>query len=233
MNELCILGLNNTGRMSLKAMTTQLQSNTIELLPSPRSFTSFSTQTQVSIRIHSKGFNTAECKDKINPKGPSKTNRKKRDSVENEEDDMDNALERRLNPESREDFRRLNEEVEKWRDSRLKEIEDSNGLSDEHREEQRALTLCKETKLLRKIDDLNKIALKGESKRKLDARLDAMSGDDLWEMSSGEKIVVETSSRKYASKLVDLYKKLSDFDNQNGKFGSLLLYHCLVSVPVG
>lgn len=195
------------------------------------SFTSLSSQTELSIR--------QSCHKINNVQFSVSTKESKILSIV-ESNVLNDVLQRRLNPKTREDFERLFDEVNQWRDCRLKEIESLGDLSVDTRKEKKADVLSKETKLLRKIALLKKQVIKEKSKRKLSESLNALGSDEVWEMSNGEKIVVETSAGKYASKLVEMHQQLSRFESQEGEIHKVItdalyavcVFH-LIFHPVG
>jgi hypothetical protein len=142
--------------------------------------------------------------------------------------DFEYMLQRRLNPKTKEDFEALFREVEQWRDSKLKEIELLADSSNEKKKEQKANVLSKETKLLRKIAVLKKEVIDRNSTRKLNEALTVLGSDEVWEMSNGEKILVETSAGKYASKLVEMHQELSVFENQEGTISVMLEHKSMI-----
>lgn len=174
-----------------------------------KDFVSISTQTDITVRKSFQGIQQVQC---ASPPVRSKVQKKNSGSKEHED-----VLERRLNPRTQKDFESLFQEVEQWRDFKLRDIESSENVSSERRKEERAIILSKETKLLIKIDCLKKKVMKENLKRKLTEGLNGLSGDEVWEMSTGERIIIETPTRKYASKLADIYQQLSLYDIHDGK----------------
>jgi len=143
---------------------------------------------------------------------------RERDNAENEnENEYEVLLRRRLNPRSKEDFKNLHEDIEKWRDVKLKELDnDQEKMTKENRAEFGQRIFDDELKLLQKVGSLRTAGRKNYSKQKVQRYLENMSNDIVWEINSGEKIRVEFSSKLYASKLARMYMTLGDFANQEG-----------------
>ena len=177
------------------------------------SFSSAGTQTEITL---------GRYRQKIKPEGeipysiPGDSDDSEKKDVEVKANEIDDPLQHRLDPKSREDFRSLYEETEQWRDCRLRDIESCHDLSLETKKEKRAFVLSEEMKLLCKIDSMKREVLQDVSKRKFESRLVTMSEEEIWELSSGEKILVETESSNYKRKLVGLYNQLSHFGDQEG-----------------
>ena len=176
----------------------------------PTLFSNIATQTDLS-------FRQICCNGGGNEVLPGNASESKSSSKIESSSSLDDVLQRRLNPKTKEDFGKLFEEVEQWRDCKLKEIENLSDLSPKTKTEKKATVLTNETKLLRKITKLKRQVVKERSERKLKDHLDALASDKVWEMSNGEKIFVETSAGKYASRLVDMYQRLSCYDGQEGE----------------
>jgi hypothetical protein len=134
------------------------------------------------------------------------------------ENESEVLLHRRLNPKSKEDFKNLHEDIEKWRDMKLKELDnDQEKMTKKDRAEFWQRIIDDELKLLQKVESLRTAGRKNYSKQKVQRYLDDMSNDIVWETNSGEQIRVEFSSKRYASKLAHMYITLRDFDRQEGK----------------
>lgn len=131
------------------------------------------------------------------------------------ENESEVLLHRRLNPKSKEDFKNLHEDIEKWRDMKLKELDnDQEKMTKKDRAEFWQRIIDDELKLLQKVESLRTAGRKNYSKQKVQRYLDDMSNDIVWETNSGEQIRVEFSSKRYASKLAHMYITLRDFDRQ-------------------
>lgn len=193
-------------------------SSTFVMLPPPRGpLSSTATQTNLTIKYSYENelANPSVMKDNIK--------QKERGNAE-AENESEILLYRRLNPKSKEDFKNLHEDIEKWRDLKLKELNnDQEKMTKENRAEFGQRIFDDELNLLQKVGSLRTAGRKNYSKQKVQRYLDDMSNDIIWETNSGEKIRVEFSSKLYASKLARMYITLRDFGNQEGKEFVILL----------
>lgn len=182
------------------------------MLPPPRGpLSSTATQTNLTIKY--------SYENELANRSVTKDNMKQKEcgNAENE-NESEVLLHRRLNPKSKEDFKNLHEDIEKWRDMKLKELDnDQEKMTKENRAEFEQRIFDDELKLLQKVGSLRTAGRKNYSKQKVQRYLDDMSNDIVWETNSGEQIRVEFSSKLYASKLARMYITLRDFDSQEGK----------------
>ena len=171
-------------------------------------FCTASTQTATSIRNKS----DTDYKSKINSNDTSKNV-----NIQNGEEGMvvsmepnldPDPIQRRLNPKCKEDIKLLFSELNLWRKQKLDEIEQKRDISVEKRIELRGRILTKETFLLRKINDINNRLTVTEQKKKIDKILEQIKIPKYWELSSGEKIEVQTKKMEHSAELIQIYQKL-------------------------
>ena len=131
--------------------------------------------------------------------------------------DEKDPIQRRLHPTCKEDIKLLFSELKIWRKQKLDEIEQKRDISSEARIELRSDILSKETFLLRKISEIHHSLNSSEEKKRIDEILSQVTNPMEWEISTGEKILVQTQDMKDSSDLIQIYRLLNNLDeNQNG-----------------
>lgn len=140
--------------------------------------------------------------------------------------DIEEKIKARLHPKTRLDLQLMRKEVEQWREYKLKEIENDTRCNQEIKKDRKARILSQETSLLRKIESLGK----GLTQKKIELRrkiqLSSMSnGEQIWILSNGEKILVETPGTRHAASLTTIYGRLADFKNQDSKYNIIIGFH--------
>lgn len=119
-------------------------------------------------------------------------------------------IQRRLNPKCKEDVKLLFSELNIWRKQNLDEIEQKRDISVEKRIELRGKILAKETFLLRKINKINNRLTVTDQKMKIDEILNQITIPKYWELSSGERIEVQTKEKEHSTELIKIYQKLDE-----------------------
>ena len=114
---------------------------------------------------------------------------------------------RRTNPRTAADFKVLYDELAAWHWQETQAINEG-GYSEEERKQRLQELLKKETELLHTIDKMKIAAKKVNTEENNMTKLENLSKEKTWELSTGETIKVETPNSKRALELKNLYQAL-------------------------
>lgn len=136
-----------------------------------------------------------------------KDNERKEECEEGEEDDLENELQRRLNPKTPEDFELLQSELMQWkqRQNRKIVVTARNPL---HKKEMTVKLLEDEAKLIRKIETLKAAASETWKMEKLEKIMEQMTMTKEWGTADGMLISVETPEIVRAREMKDAFAEL-------------------------
>ena len=126
------------------------------------------------------------------------------------------AIEKRLNPKNKTDFKLLSLELTYWQQQKFAEI-DGKPISDIKKNCLRLNILSQETKLIRKIDSLKRGVLQENELKDLQSFLQEKTVLPLWNVKDRTQIEVETVDCRTNAELISLYYKLSGKDKTVGK----------------
>jgi len=116
-------------------------------------------------------------------------------------------IERRMHPQTPEDFEILYNELEAWRLQETKRIQEADLTEEERCAENQAL-LLKQQKLLQTIDRLRLQAAEENRDKRVRSSLQSMAAPKRWQMSDGEVAQVHTPFTTRAKELMELYNGL-------------------------
>ena len=135
-------------------------------------------------------------------------------------------IHRRLNPSCAADFKLLRSELVQWRDCRLKEIRITDNASVECSRTSKTYVLTQETKILNKIDELQRDCISVNKGKSIDAILKKMTTPKKWRLKSGEVIEVVTPITLHEKELATLYMQLANNSVEDGKLQMTILPDC-------
>ena len=121
--------------------------------------------------------------------------------------EQDEAMHRRLHPQSNEDFAILYNELDSWRKQEVIKLKNRTSIGEERNIAMNAL-LLEETKTLQNIQKLKVLAQKKSYKENTKIMLCNMAKPHQWQMSSGETAYVQTPATQRAKELLDLFNAL-------------------------
>jgi len=127
-----------------------------------------------------------------------------REQKEKQEADMN----RRLHPQSNQDFSILYSELDAWRKSEMTKIKSTTAAGDERNAAMAAL-LAEETKALQNIQKLKLVANRQVHTSKTEQMLHLMAKPHKWQLSGGDVALVQTPATRRAKELLDLYDALN------------------------
>ena len=117
-------------------------------------------------------------------------------------------IQRRMHPQSYEDFEILYNELEAWRQQETRALNDEFAGDEASRLEALQQLLLKEQKLLQTIDRLRLQADDENRDKRIRSTLQLMSAPKRWQMSDGEVCQVHTPFTTRAKELMELYNGL-------------------------
>mmetsp|Transcript_24030 Transcript_24030/g.60862 ORF Transcript_24030/g.60862 Transcript_24030/m.60862 type:complete len:664 (-) Transcript_24030:1131-3122(-) len=161
---------------------------------------------QCQVRRH---FADRKAKDLRRRKGEKETVQLEAEMAERRkaEEHRKKEIQRRMHPQSIEDFDILYQELEAWHRQETIKIEQSD-LSDEERQTALYQLLIKETKLLQTIDRLKIVANKENRDSHIKKVLSMMAKPKDWSTGDGEGVKVHTPFSTRAKELMELYNGL-------------------------
>lgn len=115
---------------------------------------------------------------------------------------------RRENPQTKEDFTLLHNELERWRLTETRKLQEDYAHDADTKAELRAELLFKETEMLQTVGRLKQQALTESRHKRIRRVLDEMAAPKQWEMSDGEVASIHTPFTTRAGELRDLYVAL-------------------------
>lgn len=154
----------------------------------------------------------------INPPGDKK-NQQDVDDDKDEDDafDQEYELQRRLNPQTPQDFEQLKNELIQWKHREQRKIT----VTARNPSHKRAITttlLDKEAKLIRKIETLKHAASEQWKVERLEKIMEQMAMARNWSTTDGLSLTVDTPETVRAREMKDMFAKLK-LDDHNGKRG--------------
>jgi len=112
--------------------------------------------------------------------------------LKEEEEKHRREIERRMQPKTFKDFEILYNELEAWRNSETKKINENPKLSAQEKQNSLQILLLKEVKLLQTIDRLKNKATKKNREEKIGHFLENISAPKLWSREDGRLTEVDT-----------------------------------------
>ena len=119
----------------------------------------------------------------------------------------DADMQRRLHPQSNDDFAILYTELDEWRRAEVLKIKSTTKMGEE-RNAAMALLLQEETKSLQSIQKLKIISNRNIHSSKTEQMLELMAKPQKWQLSGGDVALVQTPATRRAKELLDLYEAL-------------------------
>jgi len=128
-----------------------------------------------------------------------------------------NEMERRLHPQSNDDFETLYTELETWRNEEAQKL---NSILPHHshttKKGMEQDILKKETTILRKIEKMKLDAMEVRKSKRIDTMLTLMTQPKRWKLRNGDTAEVHTPFTTRAVHLKKLYENLND-DSLDGE----------------
>jgi len=125
-------------------------------------------------------------------------------------------IHRRLNPSCAADFKLLQSELIQWRDCRLEEIKTTEIDYAENGKSRREYFLTQETKILNKINELQRNSISRNRNQTIDTALEKMINPKILKLKNGRDIEVVTPKTSHEKELATLYMKLKNYAAQDG-----------------
>lgn len=117
-------------------------------------------------------------------------------------------MNRRLHPQSNQDFSILYSELDSWRKAEMTRIKAATSVGEERNASMSAL-LAEETKALQNIQKLKIVASRNIHASKTEQMLQQMAKPHKWQLSGGDMAHVQTPATRRAKELLDLYDALT------------------------